>query len=337
MARSLTSPTGRRLDSGKVRGRSSSATMHHQRLQRACRRATSAIELNGELRQELGTARIAARAGCGSVNAQRDLAVARRTFPTVPRDGPSCSAGIEASPDFALWVKHVGYARSRLSEARSELVKEYRPYAISLARRLHRDSEPLDDLIQVALEALLLALDRFDPVRRRPFLAYANPTILGSLKRHYRDAGWALRVPRRVHEAATPVRRTADALAQRCGRPATVDEIAAEMGVDVELVIEVNEVVSARSTDSLDAPLLGGGSKAEVFGGDDTMLVGADNRVALAQCLEELSDRDREVLHLYYWSELSQVEIGERFGVSQMQVSRWLSNAIGRLRSHLPA
>ncbi len=297
---------------------------------------TVVIDATGR-RSRVGTVTASTRRRLPPEHHVHDEVVAHRTYPAATDDTATTGTSPGDAADFPVWVLHVSYARSGDPRLRSLLIEEYHAYAVSLAKRLHRDGEPLEDLVQVACEALVVALDRFDPERRRPFLAYANPTIVGSLKRHFRDSGWALRVPRRVHEVAAPLRRTADGLAQRLGRPATVNEIAEELGMDVELVLEAQEAVSARSTDSLDSPLPGGGSKAEVFGFEDPTLASADNRVALAQAPDELTSRDRELLRLYYFQELSQSEIGRRFGVSQMQVSRWVSSSVARLRDRMPA
>jgi len=120
--------------------------------------------------------------------------------------------------DLPLWTVHVRYARRRDKRSLDQLVERYRAHAESQARRHYRRGEPIDDLTQVAFEALLLALRRFDPERRKPFLAFAKPTIVGSLRRHFRDAGWAIRVPRRVHELATPVRDAHELLTHDLGR-----------------------------------------------------------------------------------------------------------------------
>lgn len=259
-----------------------------------------------------------------------------RAWRTVPRGAAAGDDRRAPGVDVDIWALHVRYARTRPPAVRAKLVEEYRGYAISLARRLHRDGESLDDLVQVAMEALLVSLDRFDPGRSIPFPAFATPTILGSLKRHYRDLGWSLRVPRRVHEIVVPARKAADRLTHTLGRPATMAEVAQELGVEEESLLAAQEATHARSVSSLDVMLGSPERGSQALGVDDADMAHAENRVALAQALEELSGRDREILALYFFEELSQSEIGVRFGVSQMQVSRWISAALRRLRDRMP-
>jgi RNA polymerase sigma-B factor len=237
----------------------------------------------------------------------------------------------------STWLLHVRLAGGDTG-ARAELVARYETHARALARRFYRHREPLEDLVQVALEALLLALDRFDPGRRMPFLGFANPTIVGSLKRYYRDAGWSVRVPRRVHELTRPVREAADMLHQDLGRPARPAEIAELLGVPEERVIEALDATSARSLASLDAPVTAEASSAVQRGlaTNDPMLRSVENRTALLQVVALLEDEDRVLLDRYFGQSLSQQQIAELMGVSQMQVSRSLARVLRRLRSHLP-
>jgi RNA polymerase sigma-B factor len=247
------------------------------------------------------------------------------------------SPAVLPAMDPPTWALHVRLAGGDLG-ARDELVVRYEGHARSLARRFYRHREPLDDLVQVALEALLLALDRFDPNRRMPFLGFANPTIVGSLKRYYRDAGWAMRVPRRVHELTKPVREAADLLHQELGRAPTPSEIAELLGVDVERVIEALDATSVRALASLDAPATAEASSAVQRGlaSSDPMLRSVENRTALLQLVELLERDDRRLLDRYFGRGLSQQQIAELMGVSQMQVSRSLAKVLRRLRSHLP-
>jgi len=256
---------------------------------------------------------------------------------SIPRSNDAEDRGTFPGVDVEVWLLHVRYARTRQPEVRAQLVEEYSGYATALARRLHREGEALEDLIQVALEALLIALERFDPARGIPFPAFASPTILGSLKRHYRDLGWSLRVPRRVHELAVPARDVADRLTMALGRSPTVAEVARDLGVEEETLLAAQEATHARSVSSLDAPMGDGERRSDLLGSIDAGLARAENRVALVQALHELTDRDREVLALYFFEDLSQTEIAERYDVSQMQVSRWLTASLRRLRSRMPA
>lgn len=238
--------------------------------------------------------------------------------------------------DMDLWALHVRYARHRDEAALGELVERYRAQAEAQARRHYRRGEPLEDLTQVAYEALLLALRRFDPDRRKPFLAFAKPTIVGSLRRHFRDVGWAIRVPRRVHELSSPARDAYELLTQDLGRSPTPAEVADFIGVDEREVLEAMTAEEARMTTSLDAPDPVSGLQAEqVIGRLDRGFVGIDNRTALAQCLELLPGEDRRLLQLYFVEERTQSQIAEVLGCSQMQVSRLLRRAVRRLRRHM--
>lgn len=263
----------------------------------------------------------------------KDLLAAWRT---VPRGVDAADRCALPGVDVDVWLNHVRYARGRTPELRAKLVEEYRGYALSLARRLHREGESLEDLIQVALEALIVSLDRFDPARGVPFPALATPTILGSLKRHYRDLGWAVRVPRSVHDIAVPARRAADRLTMALGRFPTIAEVAQDLGIDEETLLATQEATHARWVTSLDAPIGEDTRRSDLLGGPDAGLAQAENRVALQQALRKVSDREREILNLYFFEELSQSEIAKRYGVSQMQISRWLSACIRRLRTHMP-
>jgi RNA polymerase sigma-B factor len=238
--------------------------------------------------------------------------------------------------DLDLWATHVRYARRQDAEALTVLVDRYRAHAEAQARRHYRRGEPIDDLTQVALEALLLALQRFDPERRKPFLAFAKPTIVGSLRRHFRDAGWAIRVPRRVHELATPVRDAQELLTHDLGRQPSPGEVADFIGVDEQEVLDALTAEDARMTSSLDATDPVTGMQAEqLIGRPDRGFTGIENRTALQQSIALLSSDDRELLELYFVEERTQSEIAEVLGCSQMQVSRLLRKAVRRLRRHM--
>jgi RNA polymerase sigma-B factor len=235
-----------------------------------------------------------------------------------------------------VWYKHVRYALRRDQEAMEQLVERYRGHAEAQARRLYRRGEPLDDLTQVALEALLLALRRFDPEQSKPFLAFAKPTIVGSLRRHFRDTGWAIRVPRRVHELATPVRDAQELLTHDLGRPPSPGEVADFIGVPQREVLEAMAAEQARVTSSIDATDPTTGIQADqLIGKVDRGYVGIENRAALAQSIELLSEDDRMLLRLYFVEERTQSDVAEVLGCSQMQVSRLLRKAIHRLRRHM--
>jgi RNA polymerase sigma-B factor len=267
-----------------------------------------------------------------------ERAAAHLTRPTQIVELPLRSLGPVERPsvDAALWRAHVRYGRSRDPATRDQLVHHYLPYARSLAARSFRHGEPLDDLQQVAMEGLLVALNRFQPDRRRPFLAYASPTITGMIKHHYRDTGWGMRVPRWVHDLALPVRRAQEMLEQDLGHQPTDAEIADLLDLDEELVRATRGAERARSPASIDA----------VSQSDDRPLVSelrdhdptydhVDDWTAVVQTMKLLPAEDRELLRLYYVENLSQAKIAARRGVSQMQVSRLLGGVVRRLRSHL--
>lgn len=280
-----------------------------------------------------GAARRALRLDLERLATQLDLCRAWRTVPMgADAHDPRRTPGVPIE----LWLLHVRYERTRTRTDLSALVGEYTPYALAIAGRLVRHGEPREDVDQVALESLVASLQRFDTSRGTPFAAFATPTISGAIKRHYRDRGWALRTPRQVHDMAGPVRAAQDRLATAHGRRATPAEVAAELGVTEDVVTNVEQGMAARSLSSLDRPVVeGGATLVETLGGEDHDLDLADSRLALAEALEHLDDRDRDVISLYFVDELSQREIAARYGVSQMQVSRWLASIVGRLRTRM--
>lgn len=260
----------------------------------------------------------------------------RQIHKTVPRSGTDG----EGTPtvDLDVWALHLRYYRTRSRADLPALVEEYRGFALSIARRMHRSGEPREDLEQVALEALVESLQRFDPFRRRRFVSFAGPTIAGAVKRHFRDRGWLVRAPRQVHELAGPIRTSRDHLTSRLGRPPSDSEVGAAVGVGEPVVRSVDQAVRARSVAALDRPMTPDGDPiGEMVGGTDHNLDTADDRVSLASALKTLSGRDRRLLELYFFHDMPQREIAERFGVSQMQVSRWLKRICGSLRACMEA
>ena len=277
------------------------------------------------------------RRALGALGESADRAQALLTIPA-DRVDRCWWAGTAARPvvDVEVWALHVRYARDRDDDVLGLLVERYRPHAEAQARRLYRRGEPIDDLTQVAYEALVLALQRFDPDRGKPFLAFAKPTIVGSLRRHFRDAGWAIRVPRRVHELASPARDATELLTHDLGRPPTPGEVADFIGVDEREVLEAMTAEDARTTTSLDAPDASSGLQADqVIGHPDRGFVGIENRTALLQSLDRLSNDDRDLLQMYFVAERTQSQIAEVLGCSQMQVSRLLRTAVRQLRRHM--
>jgi RNA polymerase sigma-B factor len=219
--------------------------------------------------------------------------------------------------------------------AREALVQRFLPLARQLARRYQRGSEPLDDLVQVASLGLLKAIERFEPERPTAFSSFAVPTILGELKRHFRDKGWSVRVPRDLQELAVRVERVGDELARELGRAPTLDEIGARIGVTVEQVLEAREAAGAYRAVSLDRPRDDeeeGEGVADTMGADDPGFGLAEDAATVARLMDVLSDREREVLRLRFSEDLTQSEIGARVGVSQMHVSRLIRQSLARLR-----
>jgi RNA polymerase sigma-B factor len=227
------------------------------------------------------------------------------------------------------------YHRDGDPAAREALVQRFLPLARQLARRYQRGGEPLDDLIQVASLGLLKAIDRFEPDRPSAFSSFAVPTILGELKRHFRDRGWSVRVPRDLQEMAVRVERVTEELSRSLGRAPTAGEIGEHIGATTEQVLEAREAAGAYRAVSLDRPRdddEDGEVVGELMGVEDPGFSLAED-AATVQCLMgALGEREREVLRLRFEEDLTQAEIGERVGVSQMHVSRLIRQAVTRLR-----
>jgi RNA polymerase sigma-B factor len=220
--------------------------------------------------------------------------------------------------------------------AREALVQRFLPLARQLARRYQHGGEQLDDLIQVASLGLLKAIDRFDPARETAFSSFAVPTILGELKRHFRDKGWSVRVPRDLQELAVRVDRVTDELSRRLGRAPSVAEIAESIGTTVEQVLEAREASAAYRAVSLDRPRddddeseTGVGAHVGI---EDPGFRVAEDAATVERLMRVLSEREREVLRLRFAEDLTQSEIGQRVGVSQMHVSRLIRHAVAQLR-----
>jgi RNA polymerase sigma-B factor len=228
------------------------------------------------------------------------------------------------------------YHRNGDPAAREALVERFLPLARQLARRYQRGGEPLDDLVQVASLGLLKAIDRFEPDRPTAFSSFAVPTILGELKRHFRDRGWSVRVPRDLQEMTVRVDRTSEELSRELGRAPTPLEIAEHIGITTEQVLEAREAAGAYRAISLDRPRDEDDEDtgaAEWMGIDDPGFSLAEDSATVERLMAVLTDREREVLRLRFDEDLTQSEIGARVGVSQMHVSRLIRQAIARLRA----
>jgi RNA polymerase sigma-B factor len=223
---------------------------------------------------------------------------------------------------------------------RDRLTEAHLPLARHLARRYARGPDDLEELTQVASLALVKAADRFDPERGVQFSSFAAPTIIGELKRHFRDTGWDVHVPREMQERALLVERAGDGLSSRLGRSPRVRELARETGLSEEDVIEAREAARCHHVDSLE--MLGSsadageeGSWSDRVGSEDPCYELVDEFESVAPLLSRLSDRQREVLRMRFFEGLTQAEIGRRVGVSQMQVSRILRGSLETLREWL--
>jgi RNA polymerase sigma-B factor len=217
--------------------------------------------------------------------------------------------------------------------ARDELAKEFLPLAEYFARRFSGRGEPVDDLTQTASLGLLNAIDRFDPKRGVPFSTYAAATVVGELKRHFRDRGWALRVPRNVQETAILVNRTVSTMWQDLGRAPTVAEIASSADIGQDDVLQALDALQAYTTDSLDAPAADAtSSAAESIGSEDRSFEVSEEWLSLAPALRDLPERERTILYLRFFEGKTQTEIAEELGISQMHVSRLVSQSLEKLR-----
>ncbi|MCA1682990.1 MAG: sigma-70 family RNA polymerase sigma factor [Actinobacteria bacterium] len=241
----------------------------------------------------------------------------------------------EADPGMAaradLGAALAEYGRTHDPGLRESLVAAHLGLAHWAAARFTGRGEPLDDLVQVALVGLLKALDRFDPDRGSSFSGYAVATMLGELKRHLRDRAWAIRPPRGLHDRYLRVRRAVEELTQEHGRAPAVADIAARTAMTVDEVVEATEVGCAWTQDSLDERLDAGDGRGPA--GTDDRLAAVEERADLAPLLGRLSPRARRVVHLRFVDDLTQTEIARQLGVSQMQVSRILSQSLARLRA----
>src|SRR5918996_1428147 len=221
---------------------------------------------------------------------------------------------------------------------REQLVDQYIGLVEFLARRFRNRGEPLEDLVQVGTIGLLKAIDRFDLSREVEFSTYATPTIVGELKRHFRDKGWAVRVPRRLQELHLELTKTVGNLAHDLGRSPTVEEIAEAAGITEEEVLEGLEIAQAYNFTSLDAPIdseEGSTSFADQLGGEDEQLENLEYRASLAPEMAKLPERERKILFLRFYRGMTQSEIADRLGISQMHVSRLLNRTLMRLREAL--
>ncbi len=220
--------------------------------------------------------------------------------------------------------------------ARDELIERFLPLARKLARRYISSSEPYDDLVQVASLGLVKAVERFDPSKGFAFTSFAVPTIVGELKRYFRDSGWALHVDRSAQERARKITEAQQQISSRTGRSPTVGELAQYLEISEEEVLDGLQTADAYDAISLDAPLQsdedGATSRLDAIGDDDDRLELVDDQATIFAAARHLPRRERQILFLRFGEDLTQTEIAERIGVSQMQVSRLLRRSLLRLR-----
>jgi RNA polymerase sigma-B factor len=240
-------------------------------------------------------------------------------------------------PTFDVDEAFVEYRRTKSRQLRNRLIEEHRHVAERVARRFPNRSLPWDDVFQVAQLGLLKAVERFDPARGFKFSTFAEPTISGELKRHFRDHLWDVRVPRRAHDLQQSVKRVAEELTHELDRAPTIAEIAERLDVGPDDVMMAMEADAARRATSLSAPVgdADGAILSDQLGDEDASLERAADRVTLVELVANLPERERELIRLRFEENLSQSEIGERLGVSQMHVSRLLRRTLTELRSQV--
>jgi RNA polymerase sigma-B factor len=226
----------------------------------------------------------------------------------------------------------------RHRQVRDQLVEMHLPLVEYLARRFRNRGEPFDDLVQVATIGLIKSIDRFDLGRGVEFSTYATPTIVGEVKRHFRDKGWAIRVPRRLQELKLSLTKATSELSQRNGRAPTVAELATYLDLSEEEVLEGMESANAYSAISLDAPDLGDDdstSMSDSLGETDQALEGVEYRESLKPLLEQLPPREKRILLLRFFANMTQSQIAAELGISQMHVSRLITRTLAQLREGL--
>ncbi|HWG94192.1 MAG TPA: RNA polymerase sigma factor SigF [Mycobacteriales bacterium] len=263
-----------------------------------------------------------------------------------PGDDEPLTRGEKAAADRAR-ARELFVELSQMSEddprrarLRDELVEVHLPLVEYLARRFRNRGEPLDDLVQVATIGLIKSVDRFDLERGVEFSTYATPTIVGEIKRHFRDKGWAIRVPRRLQELKLSLTKATSELSQKNGRSPTVAELAQHLGMTEEEILEGLESANAYSAVSLDAP--DGGDEdspavADSLGMVDDALEGVEYRESLKPLLEKLPAREKKILMLRFFGGMTQSQIAGELGISQMHVSRLLARTLAQLREGLLA
>jgi RNA polymerase sigma-B factor len=246
--------------------------------------------------------------------------------------GPS-APGAGAGEDALLFLRH----KQGDPLAREALVRRFMPLARKLARRYDRSSEPFEDLVQVASLGLLKALDRFDPELGHTFSSFAVPTILGEMRRYFRDSGWSVHVPRGSQERALRVRDAQAELANRLGRAPTVTELGEFLELGTEEIIDAMQAIQGYESLSLDAPRPGATDEAtsygDAMGEEDERYELVEMDATVSAVLGQIPQRERLILRMRFVEDLTQTEIAARVGISQMQVSRLLRRSLDQLRA----
>src|SRR3954451_14049205 len=254
--------------------------------------------------------------------------------------GPDTRADLARLHSHELFETYLdaGLAESARLEARDALVTLHLPLVEHCARRFRNRGEPFEDLVQVGTIGLIKSIDRFDRGRGVEFSTYATPTIIGEIKRHFRDKGWAIRVPRRLQELRMQISAASAELTQSLGRSPTALELAERMGCTVEEIVEGLESSNAYASLSLDAgddAEDGAATMLDAMGVDDVNLAHIDLRESIKPLLEQLDHREKRILLLRFFRNLTQSQIAEEIGVSQMHVSRLLTRTLAQLRAGL--
>jgi RNA polymerase sigma-B factor len=257
---------------------------------------------------------------------------------TDPAPPPGAGADRDRTRDLFARLTALAADAPGRQPVRDALVEAHLPLVEHLARRFRNRGEPYDDLVQVATIGLIKAIDRFDSDRGVEFSTYATPTILGEIKRYFRDKGWAIRVPRRLQELRLSLTAATAELTQELGRAPTVAELSDRLGLSPDLVIEGLESANAYNTLSLDAPDQNEADATTVLdglGGEDEALESVEYRESLKPLLAQLDTREKRILTLRFFRGMTQSQIAEEIGISQMHVSRLLARTLTELRAGL--
>jgi RNA polymerase sigma-B factor len=252
------------------------------------------------------------------------------TLTAPPRLRTAPDTAEDLRPLFLAWQQHGD------QHAREALVRRFTPLARGLARRYDRSSEPFEDLLQVAMLGLLKAINRFDSERGNAFASFAVPTILGEMRRYFRDSGWGVHVPRSLQERTLKVGDAQEQLTRTHGRAPTVPELATFLELSIEEVNEALQTARVYDVMSLDAPRSSEDGESQTYGESIGRTDGRYELIELdatvASALGEIPERERRILHMRFVEELTQTQIAQRIGISQMQVSRLLRRSLDRLR-----